>query len=56
MATRRKDGRWVERFTYNGRRYSVYGKTKKEAVQNARRKQQEIENNTYIKAADLTLD
>lgn len=56
MATKRKDGRWVERFTYNGKRYAAYGGTKKEAVQNARIKQQELENRAYKKSADLTLD
>lgn len=28
--TLRKDGRWMARYTYNGKRVPIYGKTQKE--------------------------
>lgn len=40
MAVKRADGRWMERFTYKGKRYATYGYTKKEAVENAERKKE----------------
>ena len=44
MAKKRKDGYYEITFTYNGKRYSVYDKSKKEAEKKAHDKQTELEN------------
>lgn len=52
----RADGRQGTSFRYKGKRYYAYGRTKKEANEKARKMLQELENNTYKKTRDLTMD
>lgn len=56
MAFKRSDGKWVERFTFDGKRITVYGKTKKEAMQKAILREEELKGNKYKKGTELTLD
>lgn len=52
----RADGTWELRFSVNGKRYSVYGKTRKECRANELQRRKEIEENAYIRNHAMTLD
>lgn len=53
---RQKTAETIEyRFTFNGKQYSVSGKTPEECLKKKDTKQQEIENNTYKQAEKLTV-
>jgi hypothetical protein len=41
--TQRADGRWCARFTSDGKRYTIYGKTQKEVKEKLKQKLKEIE-------------
>ena len=56
MPVKRSDGRWMERFTIDGKRYTVYGRTRKEAEENVRNKMDEIKNKRYARTSELSLD
>ena len=43
MAKRRKDGYLESKFTYNGKRYTIYGKNKQELIDKEIRKRKELE-------------
>ena len=49
-------GGYEYRFTMNGRRYSVYGKTVHECLEKAQKRRREIEDGAYRPGRDLTLD
>lgn len=49
-------GGYEYRFTLDGRRYSVYGKSVRECQDKAQRRRREIESGIYHKRKDLTLD
>lgn len=53
---RRKDGTFEKRFTIEGQRYSVYGKTQKECIENEMKRREEIANGIYKKNGRITLD
>lgn len=53
---KRPDGTLEKRFTVNGKRYSVYGKTSKELVQNEQEIRKKIEEGIYTENKNLTLD
>ena len=53
---RRPDGTWELRFSMNGKRYSVYGKSQKECRASELQRRKEIAGNTYIRNNALTLD
>ncbi|MBO5564712.1 MAG: tyrosine-type recombinase/integrase [Lachnospiraceae bacterium] len=56
MATKkRKDGRYMRRFTINGKRFFVYGKTDKECRENEAQKRKEIEQGLYKSGKELTV-
>lgn len=46
--TKRADGRWCARFSSNGKRYPIYGKTQKEVKEKLKQKLKEIEQVTAI--------
>ena len=52
---RRDDGTYQLRFTVDGRRYAVYGKTVDECRQKETQKRQEIEEGAYQRQKDVTL-
>lgn len=52
----RKDGRYQARYTVNGKRYTVYGKTKKEVEKKLRDATYEIEHGIYAKPDKITVD
>ena len=52
---RREDGTYQCRFTIDGRRYAVYGKTVDECRQKEAQKRQEIEAGAYQRQRDVTL-
>ncbi len=56
MATKRKDGRWIERFTFNGKQYSCYGTTKKESQEKASERLAQLKAKINIKGAEMTLN
>lgn len=56
MATKRKDGRWCESFTFNGKKYYVYATTSKEVKEKAAEKLNLLKQKINIKGADMTLD
>lgn len=49
-------GGYEYRFTLDGRRYSVYGKSVRECQDKAQKRRREIENGVYHRGKDLTLD
>lgn len=53
---RRKDGTFEKRFTIEGQRYSVYGKTQKECIENEMKRREEIRNGLYTKNRKITVD
>ena len=53
---KRPDGVFEKRFTVDGRRYSVYGKTSKECIEKECMLRQQIEDGAYTKNANLTLN
>ena len=52
---RREDGTYQLRFTVDGKRYAVYGKTVDECRQRETQKRQEIEAGAYQRQKDVTL-
>ena len=52
---RREDGTYQLRFTVDGKRYAVYGKTVDEVRQKEAQKRQEIEERAYQRQKDITL-
>lgn len=56
MSKKRKDGYIQKTFTVNGKRYSVYGKTAKEAKEKELIKRRDIENKIYQRSKGLTVD
>lgn len=56
MAKKRTDGRIKRTFTYNGKRYYVYGRTKAEAKERELEKLEKIKEKTYQKGKGLTVD
>ncbi|MCR5836713.1 MAG: site-specific integrase [Lachnospiraceae bacterium] len=53
---KRDDGTLEKRFTINGKRYSVYGKTSKEIVQKEQELRKKIELGIYTPNRNITLD
>lgn len=53
---RRPDGTYELRFSVNGKRYSVYGKTVKECRERELQRRQEIAENAYTRNSAITLD
>ena len=56
MAKKRKDGRKVVTFTYEGKRYYSYGYTISEAKEKADIKLTELKEHRYLKGSEMTLD
>lgn len=56
MATKRKDGRWVDTFTFNGKKYYCYGSTSKEVKEKAIEKMNLLKSKLNIKGAEMTLN
>lgn len=54
--SQRKDGRYQARYSINGKRYTVYGKTKKEVEKKLRDAMYEIEHGIYAKPEKITVD
>ena len=52
----RKDGRYQARYTLNGKRYTIYGKTQKEVEKKLRDAQYEIEHGIFAKPDKITVD
>lgn len=52
----RPDGTWELRFSVDGKRYSVYGKSQKECRANELQRRKEIEERAYTRNNALTLD
>ncbi len=52
----RADGRYQARYTLNGKRHTVYGKTQKEVEKKLRDAQYEIEHGIYAKPNRITVD
>jgi Site-specific recombinase XerD len=52
----RKDGRYQARYTLNGKRHTIYGKTPKEVEKKLRDAQYEIEHGIYAKPDRVTVD
>ncbi len=53
---RKENGRYEKRFTVDGKRYSVSGNTSKECVEKELALRKELEEGTYIKNQNLTVD
>lgn len=56
MATKRSDGRWMEQFTVDGKRYTVYARTKGELRTKENEKRQEIEKGSYKTRERVTVN
>lgn len=56
MPVKRSDGRWMERFTLDGKRYTVYGRSKKEVLENVNKKMTEVQNKSFTRTSELSLD
>ena len=56
MATKRKDGRQVVTFVYNGKKYYCYGKTRAEANEKANKKLSELKEKICVDKTNLSLD
>lgn len=52
----RSNGTYERRFTFKGKRVSVYGNTLKELDTKEFEKRKELENNAYIKNGNITLN
>lgn len=52
----RKDGQYQARYTLNGKRYTIYGKTQKEVEKKLRDAQYEIEHGIFAKPDRVTVD
>lgn len=52
----RKDGRYQARYTLNGKRYTIYGKTQKEVEKKLRDAQYEIEHGIFARPEKITVD
>lgn len=52
----RKDGRFQARYTFNGKRYTIYGKSLKEVQKKLRDTQYEIEHGIFAKPEKVTVD
>lgn len=52
----RKDGRYQARYTLNGKRYTIYGKTLKEVEKKLRDAKYEIDHGIYAKPDRITVD
>lgn len=52
----RKDGRYQARYTLNGKRYTIYGKTQKEVKKKLRDAQYEIEHGIFAKPDRVTVE
>ena len=52
----RPDGRYQARYTLNGKRYTIYGKTQKEVEKKLRDAQYEIDHGIYAKPERITVD
>lgn len=52
----RKDGRYQARYTLNGKRYTIYGKTRKEVEKKLRDAKYEIDHGIYAKPDKITVD
>ncbi len=52
----RKDGRYQARYTLNGKRHTIYGKTLKEVEKKLRDAQYEIDHGIYAKPDRITVD
>lgn len=52
----RPDGRYQARYTLNGKRYTIYGKTQKEIEKKLRDAQYEIDHGIYAKPDRITVD
>lgn len=52
----RKDGRYQARYTLNGERHTIYGKTQKEVERKLRDAQYEIDHGIYAKPDRITVD
>ena len=52
----RKDGRYQARYTLNGKRHTIYGKTQKEVEKKLRDVKYEIEHGIYAKPDKITVD
>lgn len=52
----RKDGRYQARYTLNGKRYTIYGKTQKEVEKKLRDAQYEIEHGIFAKPDKVTVN
>lgn len=52
----RKDGRYQARYTLNGKRHSIYGKTQREVEKKLRDAQYEIDHGIYAKPDRITVD
>ena len=55
MAKKRADGRKEGKYTFNGKRYSIYGNTKNERDAKWAEKKKELENHRYKKDQELTV-
>ena len=53
---KRANGTLEKRFTIDGKRYSVYGKTTKELAENEQAKRNEITSGLYMNNRNITLD
>lgn len=53
--TQRKDGRYMGKFQYNNERYSVYGKTSKEAKKKLDNLRYEVEHGIFAKQDNITV-
>ncbi len=53
---KRRDGRKEKKVTINGVRYSVYGRTEQELMENILRKREELEEAAFKPGKELTLD
>jgi integrase len=53
---KKPNGTFEKRFTIDGRRYSVYGKSAREISEKETELRQKVSNGTYLKNTDVTLD
>jgi len=52
----RKDGRYQARYTFNGKRHTIYGKTLREVQKKLRDAQYEIDHGIFAKPEKLTVN
>ena len=53
---KRPDGKWEGRYVYNGKRYSVYGKTQAEVRKKLTEAQAQIDGGAYIAPSKITVE